>query len=85
MGSERTSPRRRMAVLKTFQHLTHASTSGGPGSSCRNQVPEATLKEKATWLSLSSALLLRGPRREKSTCREGAGADELVDCGQLLA
>eukprot|EP00969_Alexandrium_andersonii_P078460 3459797-Alexandrium_andersonii.AAC.1 len=66
MGSERASPRRSMAVLKTFQHLIPASTLGGPGSSLRSQVPEATLKEKATWLSLRSALLPCGPKSEKS-------------------
>eukprot|EP00969_Alexandrium_andersonii_P056215 2477442-Alexandrium_andersonii.AAC.1 len=53
-GSERASPRRIMAVLKTFQHLTHASKLGGPGSSWRSQVLEATSKENATWLSLRS-------------------------------
>eukprot|EP00969_Alexandrium_andersonii_P071526 3157140-Alexandrium_andersonii.AAC.1 len=63
MGSEKASPRRSMAVLKTFQHLAQASMLGGPGSSWRIQVPEAMLKEKATWLSFRSALLPRGPER----------------------
>eukprot|EP00969_Alexandrium_andersonii_P184170 8137653-Alexandrium_andersonii.AAC.1 len=56
-----------MAVLKMFQHLIHASTLGGPGSSWRTQVPEVTLKEKATWQSFRSALFPFGPKREKST------------------
>eukprot|EP00969_Alexandrium_andersonii_P100120 4415900-Alexandrium_andersonii.AAC.1 len=67
MGSERASLRRSMAILKTFQHFIHASTLGGPGSFWRSQAPEATLKEKAKWLSSRSALLPRGPKREKST------------------
>eukprot|EP00969_Alexandrium_andersonii_P090355 3989624-Alexandrium_andersonii.AAC.1 len=40
-GSERASPRSNVAVVKTFQHLTSASTLGGPGSSRRIQAPEA--------------------------------------------
>eukprot|EP00969_Alexandrium_andersonii_P033186 1449072-Alexandrium_andersonii.AAC.1 len=40
---------------------------GGPGSSWQIQVPEATLNEKATWLSFHSALFPRGPKRAKST------------------
>eukprot|EP00969_Alexandrium_andersonii_P019283 842011-Alexandrium_andersonii.AAC.1 len=67
MGSDCASPRRSMAVLKTFQHLIHASTLGGPGSSCLTQVPEVTLKEKAMWLSFRSARLPCGPKSAKST------------------
>eukprot|EP00969_Alexandrium_andersonii_P213125 9411665-Alexandrium_andersonii.AAC.1 len=37
------SRRRSSAVLKTFQHRSHTSKLGGPGSSCRTHVSEAML------------------------------------------
>eukprot|EP00969_Alexandrium_andersonii_P102415 4520278-Alexandrium_andersonii.AAC.1 len=67
VGSERASRKRSMVVVKPFQHLSQASKLGGPRSSCGTHAPEATLKDRATWLSLRSARLPRGPNREKST------------------
>eukprot|EP00969_Alexandrium_andersonii_P131275 5804929-Alexandrium_andersonii.AAC.1 len=67
IGSERASQKRSIAVFKTFQRLSQTSMLGAPGSSCRIQVPEATLKGMATWLSLHSARLPRGPNKVKPT------------------